>query len=331
MAVIKDVLKLSGASNSGQGLVAKRGFVVTEIGGTPEQKIEIILTLPGIPKLGESHPTLTGLACTSQDISFIDSEKAQVSIGYEIPKFEQGDLPEGSAGELSEPGEAEGGGASASPGASGTIEVSSAGSDIEVTLDKDGQEMIVAHEVETSGAALDEAGNAIAGQFDLFPTRVEQKLTAQISVPQPILRIIRMQKGSPDQTARLFVGKVNSRFIGDDPPLTWMCTRIDGVSSDGGETYRVTFEFQYNSRLWLFTGEWIDPETGLPVPIKDYDNPGAPEEQRPFRVYNEIDFGILGIDFSKALGVPLGSSDKAKAAEAKLSLYAKNSPDALFN
>jgi len=331
MAIIEDVLNLSSASNTGQGLTAKRGFVVTEIGGTPEQKIAIILELPGIPKLGEGHPFLNSLAVTSQDVSFIDGETANVSIGYEIPKFERGDLPLGSAGLLSEPGEAEGDSASASPGASGTIEVSSAGSGVEITQDKDGNEMIVAHDVLTSGAALNEAGNAIAGEFDIFPTRVEQKLTAQITVSQPILRIVRMQKGSPDQTARLFVGTVNSRFIGNDPPLSWMCTRIDGVSSDGGTTYRVTFEFQYNPLLWLFTGEWIDPETGLPVPRKDYDNPDAPEEQRAFRIYDEVDFDILGIDFTAALGTPLRAKNRAKAAEAKLRLYAKNSPDALFN
>ena len=109
-----------------------------------------------------------------------------------------------------------------------------------------------------------------------------------------------------------------------------MCTRIDGVSNDGGETYRVTFEFQYNSRLWAFTGQWIDPETDLPVPVKDYDRRTAPEEERTFRVYDEIDFGILGIDFSKALGVSLKPSSKAKAASAKLRLYAKSSPDSLF-
>ncbi len=342
MAVIKDVLALSGASNSGQGLVAKRGFIVTDIGGTPELKIAIILALEGIPKLGEPHPTLSRLACTSQDISFIDSEKAQVSIGYEIPKFERGDLPAGSAGQLSEPGEAESGGASASPGASGTIEVSSTGSEIEVTTDRAGGEMIVSHNVLTEVAVVDEAGNPIiaAGSANILGTElktisVEQKLTAQITVPQPILRIVRMQKGSPDQTARLFVGRVNSSFIGDDPPLSWMCTRIDGVSSDGGETYRVTFEFQYNSRLWLFTGDWIDPETDLPVPFADWNTPrddnGQHGENKDFRIYDEIDFNILGIDFSKGLGVSQRSIAKSKSLGAIQRNNAKSSPDRLFN
>ena len=146
-----------------------------------------------------------------------------------------------------------------------------------------------------------------------------------------------MQKGSPDQTARLFVGKVNSVHLGSDPPLSWMCTRIDGVSSDGGETYRVTFEFQYNSRLWMFTGEWIDPDTGLPVPKNKYNtDENAPLEKRFFEVYDQIDFHVLGLDFSKALGTSLAGAKNIAEKNAAIVKSANNMPqniefDVVFN
>lgn len=95
-----------------------------------------------------------------------------------------------------------------------------------------------------------------------------QSQVAQVSrfVPQTTVRYSRLETGSPGDKARNYVGKVNATTFFASDPGTWMCTGITGRSHDGGTTYEVTYDFQYNPDGWQPVIQYIDPLTGRPHP-----------------------------------------------------------------
>ncbi|MHC4145162.1 MAG: hypothetical protein ACYSUD_10330 [Planctomycetota bacterium] len=297
--VVKDVVEGTTVQQGGRGTTATRIFHVSGITGDPSAKADLALRHPDVAALGERHPAYAELFCTNRSIGFIDSTNARVDCQYSIPSFERGDLPEGSSGSVAVPSEDTEGTGSTDLG---TITVAATGAEFETDLDVMGNQMICAHVVKlpvpVTETSFDEFGDPIPRAES--SKRVEQVQRARISIPQLVLRVQRMEKGSPDQKARDFVGTVNSKAIGIDGPRTWLCTRVDGTSNDGGDTYKVTYEFQYNKELWIFIGIWIDPTTDKPVPSKDFDGEG--EEFKVFRVYDEADFSKLGIKFEGVVG-----------------------------
>ncbi len=100
-------------------------------------------------------------------------------------------------------------------------------------------------------------------------------------VPQVTVRYSRLEETSPGSKARQYVGKVNSGEVFSSDPGTWMCTAITGRSNDGGETYEVTYDFQYNPDGWQPHVVYIDPATGRPHPDA---------ESQTAQVYESIDF-----------------------------------------
>ena len=158
-------------------------------------------------------------------------------------------------------------------------------------MDRDNEQLIVTHKV----LLPEELPDDFVGPPQLVLTVVEQVRTVSIQRPQAVIRVQRVESGSPSLKARQFVGTVNSRSIGKssvDGPSFWLCTRIDGVSNDGGVLYNVTYEFQHNREKWLGSVEWIDPETGLPISKSDQ-NTGF--ETLRYEIYPAEDFGQLGI------------------------------------
>lgn len=124
----------------------------------------------------------------------------------------------------------------------------------------------------------------------------------QIDFQEPMM-VFRYARREPSETyigdkARAFIRHINSQAIfGDpnvpgtgDPPRTWLCTRIDGVSDDAGLTYNTTYEFQYRSETWDPVLVFTDPETGKPVPF-----PVWGESIRQVRVFPLANFFELGL------------------------------------
>jgi hypothetical protein len=97
---------------------------------------------------------------------------------------------------------------------------------------------------------------------------------------------------SPAFKSRNFVGRTNSGTWGGDPPGSWLCTRIEGVSDDGGQTFNVTYEFQYNIDTWLATVVFIDPDTGRPP-----ENLIEGEGLKQVQVYPRVDFNLLNLGY----------------------------------
>lgn len=113
-----------------------------------------------------------------------------------------------------------------------------------------------------------------------------------VQIPQLVLQTDRIEKFSPKAKAKEFVGTVNSNIIGTDLPRTWLCTSIQGRTDNDGESYNVTYEFQFNPETWDAIVVFIDKETGNPPP-------GLVEGEgiQVVQVYRAKDFNRLKIDF----------------------------------
>jgi len=103
-------------------------------------------------------------------------------------------------------------------------------------------------------------------------------------IPQVTVRYSRLELSSPGSKARQYVGKINSEEVFGSDAGTWMCTAITGRSNDGGETYEVTYDFQYNPEGWQPVVTYIDPTTGRPHPDA---------ESVTAQIYESIDFANL--------------------------------------
>jgi len=68
----------------------------------------------------------------------------------------------------------------------------------------------------------------------------------------------------PLEDSKKFAGKVNSnKFLGGEPN-TWLCTKYLGRSNDGGRTYHLEVECQYDEETWDATVVYVDTDTGEP-------------------------------------------------------------------
>ena len=91
----------------------------------------------------------------------------------------------------------------------------------------------------------------------------------EMSVERPLstIHVTRTEEGSPGAKSQEYVGTVNklNQFRlaeGGANEWTWRCEYITGDSSDGGRTWRVEYEFQYDKHGWEQEVVFIDPETG---------------------------------------------------------------------
>lgn len=82
--------------------------------------------------------------------------------------------------------------------------------------------------------------------------------------PQTELTLSRLETTHPARTARIYAGTINRSSIFDGAPGTWLCTAIHGNSDDGGQTFLVTYQFQFDSEGWQPTVSYTDPKTNRP-------------------------------------------------------------------
>ena len=129
--------------------------------------------------------------------------------------------------------------------------------------------------------------------------------------PQVSLRYSRIETDAPDEKAGTYVGRVNGQdWPGTSTNVfnhthTWLCTAITGTSTDGGETWACSYDFQHNDQTlpggsvigWRQIAFYIDPATGRPP-----GNMTLPTIEKPVgngslmcRVYDEIDFRELAL------------------------------------
>ncbi len=268
------VVEEGSASISSTGTTIIEKYQVEEISVSEQGSRFFAMFAPGMPRFGEEHPAIGGIFVQEVRSETLvgDPTKAEVVVTW--------GLPTGGAG----------GGFDNDPGddAVASVEIATTLQSVSTALDVNGVQIIIDKTV------LDQDGDPI---FDEQPGEVLYQM------PMTVVRFRRRELFSPGDKSKLYVGTVNTNPVfGDDPAHTWLCTRIDGISDDGAQTFNVTYEFQrapqrydheFLFETWDATALWIDPETNLAAPdINIQQQDGI---KTNIRVYSETDFELLNL------------------------------------
>lgn len=265
--VTPHILEGMALEHGANGYVARLAFGVTDITGGGADILVNAMNARGIPYWGQSHPTIIGLPVARRTARLEpDSQrKVRVEVVYEYPSG-------GGNFYINDPDDL--GPGSASIEYSNTVQAATTETDYLNEL------LYVAPYTYTP------PGAAAPVTTDARVAKVEMQQ------PAPIVRYRRRERyapaseqASPSFKSALYTGAINSAETFRDDPHFWMCTGITGVSDDGGRSYNVNYEFQYNPNSWDIE---IGPHDAKGEPIQ-----GAPTEKR--QLYKEIDFWNLNL------------------------------------
>ena len=182
----------------------------------------------GMPAYGDPHPVKTALLALDFSVEPHGAENYLVTIIYRMPQPAE-QVPDDTG--------------------PGVVEVGASVVDVEESHDRTGAVVTVAH--------------------DYALTKPERGLETHTAVfdsmkPQALLRQSRREGGHPFAKAATFVGTVNDAIIWSQAKNTLLCTRIGGYSNDGGISWTVDYEFQYDPGGWQARVVFNDAETGVP-------------------------------------------------------------------
>lgn len=267
MALIADIIEGASLSEDADGYEATRVYLVTELGGAAHNRLYLAGQTNGLPRFGDPHPSIPRLRCVQRAITLAkgSDNNAQVTLTYRVPKAQE--TPAG------------GGGSGGAP-APGVVRIGSTVQSKITQKDKSGNAITVTHKFPNT-KAIDEEFRGLTKT---------QGVDVDIQAPNLVLSETRNEARSPAALARAYVGTVNQFAIWGGAARTYLCTRIDGQTSDGGKTFEVSYEFQYEVQTWDAPVVFRDPKTQRPV-----DNLVAGEGLKIVRVYAEANFALLGL------------------------------------
>lgn len=256
MRTIEDVL--GGSITVGKdGPFVTRKFIVEDVDASPSEVEYTALKADKIPAYGDPHPTIPEVQCVS--ITAAALSPAQVAIEAQYKIFTADDMI----------------------GDRVDVESGSVTSEMETNKDREGTEMFTSHVYLERNAAGDVISQREVVQYGLV----------RVQVPQQYIRFTRREPENPSVWSANFIGTVNdSQWRGSDA-RTWLCTRIEGRTSDGGKSYEVNYEFQYNPETWDARVVFLDPDTKEPVA-------GSQEgtEIQYYEVYDAQQFDLLALE-----------------------------------
>jgi hypothetical protein len=232
---------------SADRIEAARVATVSGLGGHAADRLRAALEVTGVPRIGESHPTIPNLYAQDLQVEPDGPTAAVITVRYRSRAAHSGQPP--------------------------LLEVGS--SVVQTTTDTDATGTRITVSYSPSGLAAD--------------TKT-QGANLSILAPQTTLRFTRTEDASPLAKARTFVGTVNRTAVFDSAAGTWLCTAITGRSADGGGSYELTYEFQYESAGWQPKAIYIDPRTNRP-PSDLVTDVGV----KTVSIYPEREFKDLGL------------------------------------
>lgn len=251
-----DVVEGGSLSETQDGYEVVRIAWVEDLTGRAEERLYNAVRAAGVPRYGDPHPSIQNLRVVQRSAAFEGGkDRVIVTLTYRVPQANESP-PSDPAGNTQ----------------AGIVRVGSTVQGGTTQKDVDGDPIVVKHKLQGSTA---------------FTT---QGADVELSIPQHVLSETRKERSTPANTSRAFTGKVNQFAIWGGAARTWLCTRIDGTTNDGGLTYEVTYEFQFNDQTWDATVVFRDPETGRPV-----DAPVAREGIKTVQVYQVANFAALGL------------------------------------
>ena len=264
-----DTVEGAELSDTTTGVTATRTGLVTGLGSTAEA-LAVALLAPGIPRRGDPYPgaSLTFATKITVRPAAKSPDMIEVRADYGQPEAAGGAtwvLP-------LEPEPPQ-------------IEVSTVVVPVKTEKDIDGNQITVTHaftypadempqvvlpddSTETRDIAVGDVyrgGVVTAVDTTKRILSVTQTGSVQTWEPQTVVRLRRREHKPPGKKSKAFVGRLNAGNVFGDPPRMWRCTEISGASSDGGETYAVTYGFQRLGDKADPVVVFQDPETGAPV------------------------------------------------------------------
>ena len=129
--------------------------------------------------------------------------------------------------------------------------------------------------------------------------------TVDVQVPSTRLSFSRREETPPSVAISTLMGKINDAPFVGFPTGSVLCTGINASSSDGGETYNVTYEFQVSNRNgagvagadpdWVAAVVYIQ-DNGKPYPFGSNPSEGIALGVLDFvELYESANFGSLGL------------------------------------
>lgn len=224
------------ATQGRDGWTATRGAIVSELSSTGLSQILEAVNALGVA-IGQPHPILPG--CSLDSIAPRHESPSVVRCMLNYKSLDASELPLGAGG---------GGGPEA--GEDGyTIEVGGSLVQKETNKDRDGM-LLHAYRI-GAGVGPDDPESYIA--------------TVPVLRPQVTISISRREPTNPMAKAKAYVGTAGAAGWKLDPTAgvnTWLCTGISGTSTDGGKTFDVRHDFQYDPDTWTIRIYWHDKATG---------------------------------------------------------------------
>jgi len=267
--VVENIIEGHSLQSGSDGITITRTFIVSDLGFTAP--LRLYEAMKACPQRGEIYPGIGNLVCDTISVQpkMGDNTVAVVTCQYK-PK-----------------GPLNGG-----PSQKAQIETGSSVTSAETNQLADGKTVIQIDGFKDPTKK---------GRQDFLP----KSATARIQIAQSVYRLSRKETESPQAKATEYVGKINSAtFLGQETG-SWLCTNISGRSGDGGKTWDVSYEFQFDKYQWSATLAYIDPDTNLP--FFDFPAPTPAEKvgTKLFlkkkgwikcRLYDFIDFNQLGLE-----------------------------------
>lgn len=217
------------------GFSETRVYDVYGLAGDVSARMYAALNDPAIPARGDPHPIVAGILVTRRSATPLEkADAARVSVTYSRPSSNIAS---------NEPGE--------DPG---VIEIGATLQNATTVLDNEGNQVRVQY--------TEEETDEVTG--DITYTTLSQGGVAEYQQPVVLLSETRLESAPPLELARAYVGTVNRTRIWGYGAEQLLCTRIQGVSSDKGITYEVSYEFLANSVDWKAEFTYLDEDTGRP-------------------------------------------------------------------
>jgi len=264
--ITKDILTPGPTvADTSTGLKATRYFAVDGLTGNGDAMLLNALRTAGIPQRGETHDAIPNIRVVSASAAYVPgfASAAIVTVNYESPNATEHPPSTTEAPQIS---------------TGSTVQTVETNRHL-APPGQVGPQIILTH----TFTDTDTDGNETE--------RIEtQTGVISIDVPLTTLALSRLEPEDPESKSIDFTGTINQRDFRGDPQDVWLCTGIEGTSTDGGLTYDVTYNFARNPDTWSASIVFIDPATSLPV-----ENPVLGESFRTLRVYPRTDFDQLNL------------------------------------
>jgi hypothetical protein len=263
-----DIIDGGNLKYSADGYELDRIAIVSGLSGTASSKFISALSVSGMPDLGDPHPSMSAAILREISVESISQASNEVRVLLKYSTFVKGSTQY--------------------PQYSNVVRCGSAVQQEQTTQGIENSSIVDIYTRYTYPDDANKYGD-MAGKTDDQGGYVP-KLVPLTSVTLSMVQAI----NGVNLTAlsKWYTGKVNSGgFPGIDPTAvarTWLCTEISGDSNDGGNTYNVTYSFQYKPDTWDATVVFNDFTTGKPPITGDLS-----QAIKTYQIYEEVDFNMF--------------------------------------